>query len=95
MLHFEGPDIARRSRKPDKAFQCHHGRKQISQVVVVGQIDASLNADKTEAGQGAANISVGLRDALRMICGSVGNMQVERYSSNYRSFGSSNMSVNL
>jgi hypothetical protein len=53
------------------------GLKQVCHVLTIGQVDAALNATKTEALQHLGNVGVGLRHTLRMMSLRVGDDKIK------------------
>ena len=64
LLHPEGADVPDAAGEPGHGFEGGDGGEEAGEVFVRGEIDAALHAFEPVAGEGGADIGIGLGDAL-------------------------------
>ena len=64
LLHPEGADVPDAAGEPGHGFEGGDGGEEAGEVLVRGEIDAALHAFEPVAGEGGADIGIGLGDAL-------------------------------
>jgi len=79
LLHPEGADVADAAGEPGHGLEGGDGGEEAGQVLVLGEIDAALHAFEPVAGEGGADIGIGLGDALRVAGGGFCCDQVRSY----------------